>query len=194
MGRALGRADTVMDAFRFGTATFATFGLLGPLGGPYNTAHWAKQLRDSRAQTSEMAIYLIQFLWFLERITAGLGMWFFLLTDWSDSTFFIAIEALFFFYAVLDWYCWPGLYFYPMEQRNYYFVAGTYILGVISLIVAWILMIVKRSFTTTGFFYTSFALMVVSTLVALILGAMLVYVHRGSGIFSSSRGRAPALK
>lgn len=186
---------SALDAFRFGTATFATFGFLGPLGGPYNTAHWAKHLRENRAQVGEMAIYLIQFLWFLERIAAGLGMWFFLLTDWSDQPFFIAIEALFFFYALLDWYCWPGLYFYPLEQRNYYFVAGTYILGAISLIVAWILMVVKRTFTTAGFFWTSFSLMVFSTLIALILGAMLIYAHRGASFFSSyGRGRAPPLK
>lgn len=184
-----------MDAFRFGTATFATFGLLGPLGGPYNTADWAKKLREGKAQVSEMSIYIIQFLWFLERIAAGLGMWFFLLSDWSDSTYFIAIEALFFFYATLDWYCWPGLYFYPMEHRNYYFVAGTYVLGAISLVVAWILMVVRRTFTTVGFFWTSFALMAFSTLVALVLGAMLVFVHRGTNFFSGfGSRRAPPLK
>lgn len=181
-----------MDAFRFGTATFATFGLLGPLGGPYNTAHWAKHLRESKAQVSEIAIYFIQFLWFIERLAAGLGMWSFLLTDWNDSTYFVAIEALLFFYATLDWYCWPGLYFYPMEQRNYFFVAGTYALGTISLIVAWILMLVKRAFTVTVFFFWfSFSLMAFSTLLAIVLGIGLVYVHRGT--FFQRYGRAPRL-
>ena len=183
---------SVMDPLRHGIATFGTFVILGPLGGPYNTADWAKRLREGRSQISEMTIYIIQFLWILERLLAGLGFWFLGLSDWSSINYYIAIAALFFFYAVLDWYCWPGLYFYPVEQRNYYFIAGVYVLGNISLIVAWILMIIIRAFTTTAYFYTSFGLMVASTLFAIVLGAVLVYAHRGSEMFYS-RGK-PTLK
>jgi len=180
-----------MDAFRFGTAAFATFGLLGPLGGPYNTADWAKQLRASTSGTSEMLIYLVQFLWYLGRQTAGLGMWFFLLTDWSNVNYFIAIMALFFSYAVMDWYCWPGLYFYPEQYRNYWIVGTVYLLGWAFLVAAWILMLVQRAITTAGFFWTAFSLMAFSSLIGIILGVTLLYAYRSTFFMSA---RAPALR
>lgn len=180
-----------LDEYRLGVQMFATFALFGPLGGPFNTADWAKHLRAKNVPT--MIVYIIQLLWFLEREAAGLGMWFFLLTDWSNVNYFIAIEILWLVYAVLDWYGWPGFYFYPDAQRNYWFVAGTYALGWLCLVATWIIMVVLRAITTTGFFWTSFALMAFSSLLSAVLAGFLIYAYRLSSKAGPAGGRTPSL-
>lgn len=186
----------VGDEFKFSATAFAVFGYFGPFGGPYSASDWAKHLRDGKESgTTDLgnwAIYAIQVIWLLERLAAGLGMWFFLLTDWSHVNFFIAIWALFFFYVLMDWYCWPGLYFYPVKQRNYFFVAGTYFLGWASLVVSWILAVVQRAHNTPGFFWTYFSLSVLSSFLAAGLAVLLIYAHRSSeGFFGGFFGSAP---
>jgi hypothetical protein len=181
-----------LDSYKFGVQTFATFALLGPLGGPYNTADWASYLRSKNIRT--MAIYAIQALWFLERLAAGLGMWFFLLVDWNHTNSFVAIEILWMIYAVLDWFGWPAFYFYPDSQRNYWFVAGIYLAGWGCLVAAWIVMVIQQAFTTaTAFFWTSFALSVFSSLLALVLGGFLIYVYRQQMKSVSALGRTPTI-
>lgn len=187
-----------LDALKFGATAFAAFGFLAPFGGPYTASDWIKGLKASDASVSTFTLYAVQILWMLERLTAGLGIWFFTLSDWSHYNFAVAIYALFFFYALLDFYCWPGLYFYPVSNRNYFFVAGAYFLGWVALVVSWILAIVQRAFTTAGFFWTYFALSVLSTVLAAVLAGLLIYVHRsgngngnygGAPVFSRNRNR-----
>lgn len=180
-----------MDTFLFSVGTFSALGIALPLGGPYTSGDWAKHLRTNGKSVSEFLIYLVQFLFLFERIAGGVGFWFFLLADWSDWAYFVAISALFVSYLVFDFYCWPSLYFYPVENRNYIVTAAVYGFGWVCMVVAWILMIVKRAYTTAWAFWAGFSLMAVASLLGVALAIALWYAHRG--YFYSARGRAPTL-
>jgi len=182
-----------MDAYWFGTVAFASFVLLAPFGGPYNTNDWSKKLRDQKVNR-EWMIFGVQFLWMLERLLSGLGFWFFLLTDWNVVNSFIAIAALIVGYMFLDYFVWPAIYFYPTKQTNYWIVAGAYVLGHAALLTAWILMLVYQNFTVLLWaFWTSFALLAGSTFIGIVLGIVLWYASGQMKIsYSPVGGQAPS--
>lgn len=168
-----------MDAYAYGAVTFATFVIFSTFGGPYNTADWAKKLRESKL-SSEWMIIAVQLLWKLVALTGGLGIWFFLLTDWTNTASFTAIMALLLSFTILNNYCWPSYYFYANDKMNYFVVAGIYGLGLASLVTAWILMLVYQHFIVfLGFFWSSFSLLASSTLLSFFLAFALWYAHRG---------------
>jgi len=173
-----------LDQFLFGLATFTIFVIAGPFGGPSNAYEWMKNIFKNYRSTriKRFTVYFTFLAWCLERLTAGLGFWFFVICGWTDLTYIWAIASLFLLYIVIDWYCWPPLYFHPMNDRNYLFIFALYGLGWLSQVVAWILMIVKRAHTNATFFYTGFGLMAASSLfgIGLAVGLYIIYDREGS--------------
>lgn len=166
-----------MEQFRFALVAFAPFVIGFVFGGPYTTSDWATKLMSS-GKGSKMMVYLVQFLWFAERLLAGLGIWFFFLTDWINTTWFLLIVIFYLVYILMDYSLWPMMYFYPTDLTRYSLVALTFALGVLSLITSWIIMVVTRTFTSTVlYFWLGFGLLVGATILNIILGGVLTYVH-----------------
>jgi hypothetical protein len=158
-----------------GVASFLPLVIAGPMGGPYTSMEFASKKRGGRGEAA-WVVYAIQFLWCFTRLAAGLGLWFFLLTDFSSFFYAVAIWTLATVYIVLDWYGWPRFYFYS-ESKNYVNIGlAIMALGWLCLLAATILVVVKyASVTTLAFFWTGFSLLSAAVLSELILFVMLIW-------------------